>query len=123
MFGFFFGLLCLWLFFGKWLYVVFVFDIGFMKIVCMIGKLMLCFESEVFLGCMYNVEIFGIGYYKLCGVKNGVIIDLEVVEGVVCFVVDVVECMVGFMVESLIVNVFCGCFGSDIYIVFIDFGG
>lgn len=88
---------------------MFVLDVGFIKICCLIVKFMLQDEKVILFGCFYKVDVFGYGYQRFCGIKFGVVVDMDVVEQVIWMVVDSVECMVGVIVELLIVNIFCGC--------------
>jgi cell division protein FtsA len=103
--------------------IVSVLDIGSTKVVCMIGRLTPRTESEILPGRTHKVEIIGIGHQKSRGVKNGVIADLDALEGVIRLAVDTAERQANLTVDSLIVNMSAGRLQSDIYTASIDLGG
>jgi cell division protein FtsA len=108
---------------SKRAHVVSVLDIGSTKVVCMIARLTPRAESEILPGRTHRIDIIGIGHQRSRGVKNGVIADLDALEGVVRLCVDAAERMAGLTVDSLIVNVSAGRIASDIYTASIDLGG
>ncbi|MGF0538576.1 cell division protein FtsA [Agrobacterium sp. ES01] len=108
---------------SKRMQIVSVLDIGSTKVVCMIGRLTPCKESDVLPGRTHSVEIIGIGHQRSRGVKCGVIADLDAVESVIRNAVDAAERMAGLTIDSLIVNVSAGRLGSDVYTATIDLGG
>ncbi len=104
-------------------HVVSVLDIGSTKVVCMIGRLTPCAESQILPGRTHAIEIIGLGHHKSRGMKNGVIADLDAAESVVRLAVDAAERMAGLTIDSLIVNISAGRLQSDIYTATIDLGG
>lgn len=108
---------------SKRMQIVSVLDIGSTKVVCMIGRLTPRAQSAVLPGRTHDIEIIGIGHQKSRGVKNGVIANLDALEGVIRLAVDTAERQANLTVDSLIVNISAGRLQSDVYTASVDLGG
>lgn len=71
-------------------------DIGIFKVVVLVG--------EYLLGNL--IEVIGIGLYELCGLKCGVVVDIELIVQLIQCVVEEVELMVGCEICLVYVLIF-----------------
>lgn len=90
-----------------------VLDIGTSKIVCLIARLDPIGESQP--RRTHRCRVLGIGHQRSGGVKGGIVVDLDQVEGAIRRAVDAAERMAGVEVESVIVNVTGGRIGSQLF--------
>jgi cell division protein FtsA len=90
-----------------------VLDIGSTKVCCCIANVI---DEK-------NFDIIGIGYCVCHGVKSGVIVDMESVEGSITKAVENAEKMANFRIKSIYVNISGKNVKSKIVNVSIDLNG
>ncbi|WP_026607073.1 cell division protein FtsA [Methylocapsa acidiphila] len=91
-----------------------VLDIGTSKIVCLIARLNPSAPSDALRGRTHRCRILGIGHQRSRGIKSGVVVDMDALEGAIRLAVDAAERMAGVQVESVIVNATGGRLSSDL---------
>src|SRR5579883_3637473 len=96
-------------------------DIGTSKIVCLVARLDPLPETSR--GRTHRCRVLGIGHQRSAGMKGGIVVDLDQVEGAIRRAVDAAERMAGVQIESVIVNITGGRIGSQRYSGEISIGG
>ena len=103
--------------------IISVLDVGSSKVCCMIAKLRPQPGSQVLPGRSHAIEIMGFGHQRSCGIKSGVVVDMDEAEKAIRLAVDGAERSAGLTVDSLILSVSAGRLGSDTFSSNIVLGG
>ena len=100
-----------------------VLDIGSTKMCCVIARLVPRAEGRSLRGRTHEPEIIGFGYGPSNGIKSGVILDLDLAEKSIRYVVSEAERKAGITIESVIVNVSSGRLASQTLSASVSLGG
>ena len=89
-----------------------VLDVGTSKVVCLVAQLQPLRDGETAPGRTHVARVIGIGHQRSLGLKGGVVVDLDAVEGSVRQAIHSAERMAKVEIQSVIVNTTGGRIGS-----------
>jgi cell division protein FtsA len=98
-------------------------DVGSSKVVCLIGRLRPRGPQQVLTRRSHAIEVIGFGHTVARGTKAGTVVNLAQAEEAIRQAVDSAERMASVEIESVVLSISSGRFGSELFAAEVDVTG